>query len=678
MRWRNNFLIAVITLDLLVRKTVQKSAAVFFFFAVVTAGFAADNPAVVIINSSKSDWKISPVSKNSPAVRYAAAELQKYFQQISGCIIPLSEKPGKNPTIIIGLRDDLSAGDRELLPARAEGFDGYAISIRRGAKGKPPRIVIGADNGRAALYGAYDLLERFGCRWFYPTEDALDPEVIPKLKTVSLSTNSWAVASPIEYRICNGSGWYFEIDSVEAIKQMDWGMKARYNAMGWQAEASNSKNSLATQYKRLGEIGVWAELDKREMFLHGPAHSFDQLLLTENYFAEHPEWFGLREGKRVPQAYLGAQFCWSNAEARKQFIKNAEAFIKNAPQIHIFCTIPFDGGQACECDECKKIGPSNLLMILMGELIEKLKISCPNVLVETVGGYGAVTDPPTNLEVIHPKQRVVWAHWGRYHNMGYDDDRYPVKPQLEKWRKAAKGGLTICQYYTDNFAEPWVMAPFAIALEGDRKYFLQHKIDAMYMLMWPRGYWWNHSLNGYLGGKCFYDVSLNPYELLHDYAQNYFGKDAGPLLGKYFEQWARNVDLSYHVRGDSTDKERAMLVTQRKEFLEPAMKFAKENSVLERRVGKVEKLHSLAERLMEIHRQRNEIQRLRKSGNFAKAEERLNAAKTNTDEVLTFFYTLADLNQGLIERKEVPTFIKANLKNWIDEEAKAIAAKTSK
>jgi len=26
------------------------------------------------------------------------------------------------------------------------------------------------------------------------------------------------------------------------------------------------------------------------------------------------------------------------------------------------------------------------------------------------------------------------------------------------------------------------------------------------------------------------------------------------------------------------------------------------------------------------------------------------------------FYTLADLNQGLIERKEVPTFIKANVK----------------
>jgi hypothetical protein len=34
----------------------------------------------------------------------------------------------------------------------------------------------------------------------------------------------------------------------------------------------------------------------------------------------------------------------------------------------------------------------------------------------------------------------------------------------------------------------------------------------------------------------------------------------------------------------------------------------------------------------------------------------------------------ADLKQGLIERQEVPTFITANMKNWLDEETKAIGA----
>ena len=118
--------------------------------------------------------------------------------------------------------------------------------------------------------------------------------------------------------------------------------------------------------------------------------------------------------------------------------------------------------------------------------------------------------------------------------MGYDDLRYDRKDNLEKWRRAARGGITICQYYTDNFAEPWVMSPFTVALEGDRRYFRQNRIDSVYLLMWPRGYWWNHGLNAYLAGRCFYDFALNPQDLLRDYARNYFGPEAGPLLADYF------------------------------------------------------------------------------------------------------------------------------------------------
>ena len=93
------------------------------------------------------------------------------------------------------------------------------------------------------------------------------------------------------------------------------------------------------------------------------------------------------------------------------------------------------------------------------------------------------------------------------------------------------------------------------------------------------------------------------------------------------------------------------------------------------RLGKVEELHTLAERLMEVHRQRDDIQRLRRSGEFNQARAQLDESRGYTDEVLALFYKLADLNQGLIEHQEVPTFITANVKNWLDEEAKALTAK---
>jgi hypothetical protein len=634
------------------------------------AAEATQTNAVGIVSARKSDWRIVSPSATVPGVDWAAKELQKYLRQMTGCELPIGGKRGSRPAFVIGLRDKLPRTDRELLPAPAPGYDGYAIAIRPAAGNTPARIVIAGDNGHGVIYGVYDLLERLGCRWFYPTEDSADPEVVPQQNTISLPAVSWSVASPMRYRICNGSEWFFEMRPVPALKQLEWAMKARYNAMGWQGD---THTPLEKQYQQLANYGLLAELKKRDMLLHGPAHSFNLLLRAEDYMTNHPEWFGLRNGKRVPQTFAGAQFCWSNPEARKKFTDNVEAFARRAPQIHILCLVPFDGGQACECEQCKKAGASNLLMLLMGEVIERLKTCRPDLLVETVGGYGAAMDPPDTAQ-IHSQQRVVWAHWGRGYVMGYDDDRYDRKVNLEKWRRAARGGITLCQYYTDNFAEPWVMSPFTVAMEGDRRYFRQKGIDSVYMLMWPRGYWWNHSLNGYLAGRCFYDFSLSPYDLLCDYARHYFGPEAGPLLADYFEAWARDPELCYRVRGGSRDSDRATLTDQRKRLLEPATRLVANDRKLAYRVGKVEKLHTLAERLMEVHRQRDEIQRLRRAGDFEQARVRLEKSRAYTDEVLALFYALADLNQGLIERQEVPTFITANVKNWLDEEAKATDA----
>ncbi len=332
----------------------------------------------------------------SPAINWAAKELQRYLRQMSGCKLPIVKRTRGKPALAIGLRPELSPEYRAVLPPSAPGYDGYAIAVVPGTRKTPARIVIAGDNSRGVIYGVYDLLEHLGCRWFYPTEDPADPEVVPQKDVLSLPSGSWAVASPMKYRICNGSEWFFEIQAAPALKQLEWAMKARYNAMGWQAD---THTPLEKQYQQLADTGLLAALKQRDMYLHGPAHCFNLLLRAEDYMTNHPNWFGLRNGKRVPQTFAGAQFCWSNPEARKQFTDNVEAFARQAKQIHILCLVPFDGGQACECDDCKKAGASNLLMLLMGEVIERLKTCRPDLLVETVGGYGPMTDPPDHAQI---------------------------------------------------------------------------------------------------------------------------------------------------------------------------------------------------------------------------------------------------------------------------------------
>lgn len=623
---------------------------------------------VSLVKNGKTQWQIVSPSRDGSNTEWAAAELQKYLLQISDCKLPIGTQERRfKPAIIVGLRDSLSEKDQKLLPPRKEGFDGFAIAISE----KPERIVIAGDNVPGTVYGVYEFLEHLGCRWFYPTEDPKDPEVVPKNTTVTLAPKSWNMASPVRYRICNGSAWYFKMDHEAAKRQIDWGMKARYNMMGWQSE---NKVPLLPQYQAFAKSGILDELKKRGMSIHGPAHCFDQFLSDELHFEKHPEWFGVRDGKRSRQTFAGAQFCWSNPEARNEFTRNVEAFAVATPLIKILCIVPFDGGKACQCSECTKIGASSALMTLMREVIDRVGKVRPDLLIETVGGYEPMTTPPTGVE-IHPKQRIAWAHWGRYHKSGYDDPSYDRKENLELWRKASPAGITLVQYYTDNFAEPWVMGPFTAAIESDRKYFLRNKIDSIYMLMYPFGYWWNHSFNGYLAGRCFYDVSTDPMREVREYALKYYGCDAGPFMAEYHTEWAGDIELSYRVRGGSTKEDRATLRRQREQFVQKAIDATKDQPLFRYRVGKAERLHAIAERLTEVSRQRDLVLWMRKDGKFDEASTLLKKAKPYTDEVMDFLFASADLNQGLIEKKEIPSFIKARVQGWIEEETKKVEAK---
>src|SRR5665213_2280857 len=222
---------------------------------------------VTVVQNGKSSWRIAAVSKGAP-MQFAAQELQRYLGQMSHCKLPVDGKLTRKPSIVIGLRDDLSAADKALLPVPGEGYDGYAVAVlKRGSK--PDRIIIAGNSQCGTIYGAYDFLEHLGCRWFYPTQNTNDPEVVPRLETISIATNSWAVASPLEHRICNGSDWFFDMPLPQAIQQLDWAMKNRFNMMGWQAESSMTNHSLLWQYKRLGDVGILRELEKRGMTIHG-------------------------------------------------------------------------------------------------------------------------------------------------------------------------------------------------------------------------------------------------------------------------------------------------------------------------------------------------------------------------------------------------------------------------
>jgi hypothetical protein len=130
--------------------------------------------------------------------------------------------------------------------------------------------------------------------------------------------------------------------------------------------------------------------------------------------------------------------------------------------------------------------------------------------------------------------------------------------------------------------------------------------------------------------------------------------------------------VCYRVRGGSEEVDRAMLAAQRKSWIDPAAAVVKADPVLSRRVGKVEKLHAFAERVTEAQRRREEIQKLRTRGEFGQAAQLLGPARAYVEGIIAYLLSLADLEQGLVDRGEVEGFMGQRIKGWIEEEAKAL------
>jgi alpha-glucuronidase len=172
---------------------------------------------------TETDWSIVVSTNAGQAEHFAAQELQRYIEQICGARMPVVEDTAKGPNIRIGQRIDLN--NMMELPEPIQGFDGYSIAITESA------ITVAGDNPRGVIYGAYDLLERLGCRWYFPTLDPADPEVVPQNPDLMLDTGAWSEAAQVELRWFNGAAFFNEMVEDRQLAEIDWAMKNRYNGV---------------------------------------------------------------------------------------------------------------------------------------------------------------------------------------------------------------------------------------------------------------------------------------------------------------------------------------------------------------------------------------------------------------------------------------------------------------
>ncbi len=296
----------------------------------------------------------------APAEKTAAAYLQRIFRAACGAELPVTSRPSAH-SIHIG---DGSVEDIRL--------DGFRISAAGGdlfLRGRIPR---------GTLYAAYDFTETFlGVRSF-----AADTEVIPTEGIADVPSGYEKLDNPVfEQRLA------------------DW--------ISYSGCADHASRSRITGYAAAGEEYGGASR------LNAGCHTFTSLCPPEKYFADHPEYYSLWEGRRIPAGQdepnpPGGQLCLTNPDVLKIVTENVLAQLRKKPDIRVVDVSQNDNNRYCRCERCAAVdeeegSPSGLLLRFVNAVAEAVEKEFPDVLVQTFA-YSYTRRPP---KITKPRRNVL-------------------------------------------------------------------------------------------------------------------------------------------------------------------------------------------------------------------------------------------------------------------------------
>ncbi|MBP5182350.1 MAG: DUF4838 domain-containing protein, partial [Lentisphaeria bacterium] len=263
--------------------------------------------------------------------KYAAKELSAYLGKIGGGQGPaiVTEKSGKAYPVSF-----TESKDKKL------NVDGFALNVTD--KG----LVIEHNTAAGALYGAYEILKKYGgIRWLTPGDDG---EYFTVKKVIAVPEGT-TVHNPFRrIRAGNNLGltkqgreWLPRNYMNNLVSRASLNKNREYQELGAKvAEGYHCFSRLLT-----GEPNDWGKINQKLKVL----------------FKEHPEYFPLINGKRVNLTSARGSASdklpsTSNPDVIRIMKKNLEDCIENRGNPDgIYLFYDNDGTGWCQCAECKKI-----------------------------------------------------------------------------------------------------------------------------------------------------------------------------------------------------------------------------------------------------------------------------------------------------------------------------------
>lgn len=319
-----------------------------------------------IASKGHSDYRIVIAANASQPVKRAANELRDHLKQATGADLPIVDArgPAGAHEILVG-----KSGHTETLAPglhrRTFGAEEFAIQSVGG------HVAIVGGEPRGTLYGAYRfLVEAVGVKWYTP-----EVTRVPGYETLTVGPLDTTDAPALEYR---------EPFFREAFDP-DWSVR----------NLSNSSHAdLTAQHGGKVKYGARAFV-----------HTFDVLVPVAEYFAEHPEYFSLIDGKRTDDH---TQLCLTNPEVLELAIAGVRKWIRDDPEANIFSVSQNDWLNPCQCDSCRAIDEregshSGTMLWFVNQVADAIADEAPHVAIDTLA-YQYTRKPP---KTIRPRPNVI-------------------------------------------------------------------------------------------------------------------------------------------------------------------------------------------------------------------------------------------------------------------------------
>jgi hypothetical protein len=451
------------------------SIAILLVFAASTACKSQ----VILLDQKRSDYRIILPAEPEKEELKAASEFQKYFEQISGVVLPVygDEREPASHEIVIGKSARL-INHKVKTRFNEDERDGFLLLTR------DEKMFITGGSAAGTLNGVYAFLEEYlGCRLYSP-----EYTFVPKLSGISLPEINDRQVPFFSFRELLFPGRY---DT---------------NYLAWHKLHSHHD----------GSWGMWV-------------HTFDDLVPPETYFKDHPEYFTEINGARSDKG----QLCLSNPEVFEVLVENLGRKMAGSPDAHYWSVSQNDNYLACQCSECRKIseeyGGESGLMIWF---VNRVAALYPDKVISTLA-YQYTRSAPKHIKPL-PNVNIMLCSIECNRSKPIEDDPTSASfvEDVKDWTKLTEN-ILIWDYVVQfrNYISPF---PNLRVLQPNLEFFA----DKGCKLMFQQGSSNSRSefvdLRSYLIAKLLWDPNQDVEEIQSDFLYGYYGS-AAPFIDEYIE-----------------------------------------------------------------------------------------------------------------------------------------------